>query len=159
MIAHSAVAVTLSQAVSKVSRALVGLLVHSRARLLEKGSMAKQALYRPTEDRNAHRLLRRPVFIPLGKSLIHERPGGCAPSEATQWAKLPTLSLILFKKERGMASVKKEGTRERKWARESGKTFCVGLVQYGSLDLGAVLSFPMGNEMNKPPSLPNQEYC
>lgn len=108
--------------------------------------MDKQALYRPTEDRTVHGLLRRPVFIPLGRSLIHEHPGGCAPSETTQQAKLPKLSLTMFKKEREMASVKKEGTRERKWTRESGKKFCVGLVQYGSLDPEAALSFPMGNE-------------
>lgn len=56
------VAITLPEAISKVSRALVGLLVHSRARLLEKDSMDKQALYSPTEDRNAHPLLRRSVL-------------------------------------------------------------------------------------------------
>lgn len=56
------VAITLPEAVSKVSRALVGLLVHSRARLLEKDSMDKQASCPPAEDRNARRLLRRPVL-------------------------------------------------------------------------------------------------
>lgn len=115
--------------------------------------MDKQALYRPTEDRTAHGLLRRPVFIPLGRSLIHERPGGCAPSETTQRAKLPKLGLTMYKKERGMASVKKEGTREREWTRESGKKFCVGLVQYGSLDPEAALSFPIGKQTNKQPTL------
>lgn len=45
-----------------------------------------------------------------------------------------------------MASVEKEAMTERKWTRVSGKRLCVGLAQFGSLDPGAALSFPIGNE-------------
>lgn len=93
-------------------------------------------------------------LIPLGRCLIHDRPGGVLSLKPLGQQSCLSYVWPMFKKERRMASVKKEGTRERKWTRKSGKNFCVGLAQYGSLDPEAVLSFPEGNEnkeTNHPP--------
>lgn len=89
-------------------------------------------------------LLRLPVL--LGRSFIHELPGGCGPFETTQQAKLPKLSLTIYVQKREKNGFSEEGGHERKkQTRESVKRLCVGLVQFGDLDPEAVLSFP-GNE-------------
>lgn len=95
-------------------------------------------------------------LIPLGRCLIHDRPGGVLSLKPLGQQSCLSYVWPMFKKERRMAFVKKEGTRERKWTRKSGKNFCVGLAQYGSLDPEAVLSFPEGNENKETNPLPSK---